>query len=250
MQNLSVAGYNGENDPSHMPLTFWIKLEDVGRAQPSVRTPFTVEGDVRCLADRYAVWDAGSGQWAESVHNFAAGPVAYNDAPQTNASGMVIVRLFLDYGRMRLFDMQLPCALDFTAYAPNEESAETFQKAETSLQILSPAFVRSVVYQVVTQEGAATRRQIFNVAQLRDWVAPLTPGEDKFGLNPTPYFEEPTQARVLSRVSLDGQPFSPPAAADYFVPIKPGARVGRRRVYAAAARGRRRLRAFVGAACG
>ena len=223
LQNLSVIGYNGETDPTRMPMTFWIKLEDAGKPARGTPIPFEVGGDVKCLADRYAVWDSGAGSWAEQVHNFAAGPVRASNAPLTGADGMVIVRLFLDYGRMRLFNLQLPCTLEFTAYAPNADDEQTYQKAETTLEVASPAFVRSALYQAVTREGAATRRQLFNLAQLREWYAPLTPGEDKFGLNPTPMLEEPTKARVLSRISVDGRQLAPPEGSyDYFLPIKPG----------------------------
>ncbi len=222
-QNLTVTGYNGETDPIRMPMTFWIKLEDEGKPVKGAPTPFEVEGDVKCLADKFAVWDPGARKWTEEVHNFATGPVSGDKAPLTGSDGMVIVRLFLDYGRMRLFKLQLPCTLDFTAYAPTAGDEETFQKAETTLEIISPAFVRSVLYQLITKEGATTRQRVFNVTQLRDWYAPLTPTEDRFGLNPTPTFEEPTQARVLSRISLGGKQLSPPLdRADYFLPIKPG----------------------------
>ena len=222
-QNLTVTGYNGETDPTRMPMTFWIKLEDEGKPVKGAPTPFEVEGDVKCLADKYAVWDPGARKWTEEVHNFATGPVSGAKAPLTGSDGMVIVRLFLDYGRMRLFKLQLPCTLDFTAYAPTAGDEETFQKAETTLEIISPAFVRSVLYQLITREGATTRQRVFNVTQLRDWYAPLIPTEDRFGLNPTPTFEEPTQARVLSRISLGGKQLSPPLdRADYFLPIKPG----------------------------
>ncbi len=222
-QNLTVTGYNGETDPTRMPMTFWIKLEDEGKPVKGAPISFEVEGEVKCLADKYAVWDPGARKWTEEVHNFAAGPVSGAKAPLTGSDGMVIVRLFLDYGRMRLFKLQLPCTLDFTAYAPTADDVETFQKAETTLEIISPAFVRSVLYQLITREGATTRQRVFNVTQLRDWYAPLIPTEDRFGLNPTPTFEEPTQARVLSRISLGGKQLSPPPGlSDYFIPIKPG----------------------------
>lgn len=222
-QNLTVVGYSGETDPTRMPLTFWITLEDAGKPLPGTQIPFEVGGDVKCLADRYAIWDDANRQWLDRWHNFATGPVSTADAPVTDTRGLVTVRLFLDFSRMRLFDLQLPCTLQFAAFAPNPASPQTFQKAETTLEVKSPAFIRSIFYNVVTREGAARKDNIFGLNQLRDWYQPITPSNDRFGLNPTPTFEEPTQARVLSRISLDGQEFVPPTAHnDYYAVLRPG----------------------------
>ncbi len=82
-------------------MTFWIKLEDEGRRRAP--TPLEVEGDVKCLADKYA----GGTQGRSGRKRCTTSPPARSQAPKaplTGSDGMVI-GLFL-ISAMRPFKLR------------------------------------------------------------------------------------------------------------------------------------------------
>ncbi len=147
VRSLKVAAYDG-SDHRHLPLTFWAEVTEDG--DPLVGEPVRLEvvGEVRCLADRWAWWDSSEKRWIEvEEFNLALNTIDGADAPRTDGAGRVIVRFFLDFGRIRMRNVPLPQRIGVAASVDSGNPADAERvTGGATMVVRHGAFVRAVHY--------------------------------------------------------------------------------------------------------
>ncbi len=244
-RKLTATGYDG-TDMVHMPLTFAIKAEENGQPLANEPISFRFLGDVQCLADEYAAWDAGSQGWSAVSQNLAV-----DDTLQavTDAKGELTLRVVLDFDRMYRFGRKLPCAVElWAAMAAKPGAYDTVIEQRAPVTIRHPVFIRDVFFysaQDPTGNSRWIRTMLLNESPYSEFVMSgygrrLTepvPGAGQVGL-PKGYSQQgvgaayPEPAEVFSRVYLaapgssEYASFKPPATqTDYFYPVAGGSKL-------------------------
>ncbi|HNS51087.1 MAG TPA: zinc ribbon domain-containing protein [Anaerolineae bacterium] len=241
-RRLTVAGYDG-TDTIHMPLTFPIKAEESGQPLANEPVGFRFLGDVRCLADEYAVWNGETKRWDWVSQNLA---VEETLQAATDARGDLILRVVVSFDRLRLDGKTLPCTVRLvTAIAAQPGDPSTIVEQSVEVTIRHPVFVRDVFFYANTDPTGPSRwirTKLLDENPYYQYVmsgygqrltAPV-PGADQVGL-PEGYSRQevgaayPNPSDVLRRVQLaeagssEYRSFVPPeAGTDYYYPLNGG----------------------------
>jgi hypothetical protein len=147
VRRIEVTAYDG-SDHRHLPLTFWVDVTEDGTPLSGEPVRLEVVGEARCLADRWAFWNSSTSQWTEvEDFNLALNAIDGRDAPRTDADGRVIVRLFLDFGRIRMLNVPLPQRIGVRASVDNGNPADTERITGGAAMVARHgAFVRALYY--------------------------------------------------------------------------------------------------------
>lgn len=241
-RRLTVAGYDG-TDTIHMPLTFPIKAEEFGQPLANEPVGFRFLGDVRCLADQYAVWNGETKRW-----DWVSQSLAVEETLQaaTDAKGDLILRVVVDFDRLGLDGKKLPCTVQLvTAIAAQPGDPSTLIEQSVEVTIRHPVFVRDVFFSAgadPTGPSRWIRTKLLDENPYYQYVMDgygqrLTvpvPGAGQVGL-PAGYSRQevgaayPYPSDVLKRVLLaeagssEYKSFVPPeAGTDYYFPLNGG----------------------------
>ena len=226
-RTLTVTGYDG-TDTVHMPLTFALKAEENGQPLANESISFRFLGDVTCLADEYATWDAGSQSWQPVTQNLA---VDQNLQAVTDAKGELKLRTVLDFGRMRLFGKKLPCTIElYAAMAAKPAENDTLIEQRTSVTIRHPVFIRDVFFLAAKDPTGNSRWIRANLLDKSPYDQYVVTG---YGRRlDVPAAAYPGSWEVVSRVyvaapgSSEYASLKPPATeTDYFYPLAGGSKL-------------------------
>ena len=214
-RSLSITGYDG-TDTTHMPLTFSVLAKEGAIPLAGEPLSFRFLGDVQCLADYYAIWDAGARRWQEYNQNLAVEGALQT---LTNENGEVLLRAVLDFDRMRLFGRQLPCAIQLWAgIAAGMPESLIEQRADVSIR--HPVFIRDIFFRAnqdpIYGNGRWTRLSVLGSAVYAQQLDP------RYGESAGDPPALPDPSAVADRITIDMQPFTPPSFdRDYFRPVDP-----------------------------
>lgn len=153
-RRLTVTGYDG-TDTIHMPLTFPIKAEEFGQPLANEPVGFRFLGDVRCLANQYAVWNGETKRW-----DWVSQSLAVEETLQaaTDAKGDLILRVLVDFDRLRLDGKKLPCTVKLvTAIAAQPGDTSTIIEQSAEVTIRHPVFIRDVFFAANMDPTGASR---------------------------------------------------------------------------------------------
>jgi hypothetical protein len=238
-RRLTVTGYDG-TDTIHMPLTFPIKAEEFGQPLANEPVGFRFLGDVRCLADQFAVWNGEAKRW-----DWVSQSLAVEETLQaaTDAKGDLILRVLVDFDRLRLDGKKLPCTVKLvTAIAAQPGDPSTIIEQSAEVTIRHPVFIRDVFFLANLDPTGASRwirTKLLDESPYYQYVMSgygqrLTvpvPGAGQVGLPPGYSQQEvgaayPYPSDVLKRVQLaeagssEYKSFVPPeAGTDYYYPL-------------------------------
>ena len=147
VRRIDVTAHDG-SDHRHLPLTYWVEVTEDGTPLSGEPVRLEVLGEVRCLADRWAWWNSSRSKWTDvEDFNLALNAIDGSDAPRTDADGRVIVRLFLDFGRIRMRNVPLPQRIGVKASidSGNPTDAERVTGGATMV-VRHGAFIRALYY--------------------------------------------------------------------------------------------------------
>lgn len=217
-----IQGYDGNDDSSHMPFTFVVRVEEGGRPLANIDVAMRFTGARAALADQYALWNADSGSWTP----VAGVNLALEDwlPARTDGAGQLIVRGFLDFGRMRLRGLSLP------VQAGLEVQATDAEPATAQVDLRHPAFLRNVYFWCARDPQWPEAPRWLRLSYLAGpgsafvedteggMLAGVRLAPNRYGIGPRPSY--PTPSQIPKRVLLNGRPFAPPDwERDYFHPL-------------------------------
>ena len=241
-RRLTVTGYDG-TDTIHMPLTFPIKAEEFGQPLANEPVGFRFLGDVRCLADQYAVWNGATKRW-----DWVSQSLAVEETLQaaTDAKGELTLRVLVNFDRLRLDGKKLPCTVQLvTAIAAQPGDPSTIIEQSAEVTIRHPVFIRDVFFYANADPTGASRwirtkllgESPYDQFVMSGYGQRLTvpvPGAGQVGL-PAGDSQQavgaayPYPSDVLKRVQLadagssEYKSFVPPeAGTDYYYPLNGG----------------------------
>jgi hypothetical protein len=217
-RELTVTGYDG-SDTLHTPLTFLIQARENDKPLANEPVYFQFGGDVNCLADLYAIWDEASNSWMPESVNLAWAINENKIQTTTDNKGQVIIRVLLDFSRMHLKSISLPCAetlkVEVAKQAGDQANRVT---AENTVTIRYPLYIQNVFFWAEKDPQPPSRwirLGMIDNEYSGDVITKNYNGRSKPGY--------PETYRILERVKVNGQAFQPPVNnRDYFSPISAG----------------------------
>ena len=227
-RTLSMVGYDG-TDTKHLPLTFVVEAKEDGRALAHEDVGFRFGGDVQCLADQYATWDAESRTWQPLTQNLAADQTLL---AATDANGQLVLRTVLDFGRMGLFGKKLPCTIELRA-AIRAASGDSIIEQRTQTTIRHPVFISDIFFKsgndpVYPGNSRWIRTRLLDTFPF--WQHTIDGYGTKVAVGES-YRAYPNPRDINSRIYLrapdahetDWVSFQPPSSqTDYFYPVSGG----------------------------
>lgn len=223
VRELTVTAYDG-TDTVHMPLTFWIRLTEGGAPVKGQRVEFKFDPNgVHALADRYAIWDSKNKKWSV-IEDVNLASEMTDKSAVTDENGLIIIRVFLHYARMRDFSIALPFSLEFTAMAPPGSTPLAPLEKKASLTIAHGVFIRAFYY--ITPQGelkyicdlddASDYACQVSTEGSKDWMKDMVQGSTKSD------DRDPPRSRVLEKIQLQPDGLSLPDNRQFYLPVKSG----------------------------
>jgi hypothetical protein len=220
---INIAVYDGSGDTTRMPFTFQISVELAGKSAANTDIGLRFVGQVRALADRFAVWDEASQHWIDSEPLNLALPDLL--PVKLDARGQAIVRGYLDFGRMHLFGLKLPVETGI------EVSVAGLAPKQAAIKLQHPAFVRNLYFWCANdpQWPGASRWIRLSYLNGPACAAYLEETEDRevfgtriprnrYGIGDRPSY--PMPGEIPKRVLINGQPFQMPDwQHDFYAPL-------------------------------
>ena len=210
---IEIATYDGSNSTEHMPFTFHISVKMAGKMAAGADIGVRFIGELRALADQFAVWDEAKRDWiVTSEVNLALRDVL---PVKLDARGQAIVRGYLDFGRMYLFKLKLPVESGI------EVSVAGAAPKQASISLKHPAFIRNLYFWCANDPqwpGASRwiRLSYLNGPTCSDYLEDTEERvvfgtrvpRNRYGVGDRPSY--PTPSEIPKRVLINGQPFQLP----------------------------------------
>lgn len=223
---IEIAAYDGSNSTQHMPFTFHISVQVAGKPAAGAEIGLRFIGELRALADQFAVWDEGRRDWiVTSEVNLARRdlwPV------KLDARGQVIVRGYVDFGRMSLFKLALPVETGI------EVSMAGAPPKQAPMTLRHPAFIRNVYFWCANDPqwpgasrwirlsylGGPACTSYLEQTEERVIFGTRMP-RNRYGVGDRPSY--PTPYEIPKRVLVNRKPFElPDWQRDFFHPLNAG----------------------------
>jgi TPR repeat protein len=133
-----VEGFDG-TDRHSIPLTFRIKVFDNGK--PASEKPVGIAFlNSQYLKPAVAVWEENGWRVIEDPTIIGQGYLSEKLEPKTNKDGEILLRLFLDFGKTKLFPPKLPLSIGLRAFVAGKFQGPLIE-AEATILVRHAAFL-------------------------------------------------------------------------------------------------------------